>query len=269
MNRRKTDPPRGVLKTTTADPARYHHARYYPSPDLDPFVEHYWSVQWDLRGCDPERAETLPHPSVHIIFERNVGARVAGITRGRFSRVLEGQGGVIAAKFRPGGFRPFVCVDISTLTNKILSLSEMFGPDADTAEQRVLAATDEASRIARIEEFLRARRPVRDEQGAHAGTIVYAIAADRTILRVEDLVERYAINVRMLQRLFAKYVGVTPKWVIQRYRLHEAAERLANGGISHSDLALALGYSDQAHFTRDFKAVVGTSPAAYSRRGVG
>ena len=87
----------------------------------------------NLRGCNPERAETLPHPSVHIIFERNVGARVAGITRGRFSRVLEGQGGVIAAKFRPGGFRPFVCVDISTLTNKILSLSEMFGPDADTA----------------------------------------------------------------------------------------------------------------------------------------
>ena len=75
---------------------------------------------------------------------------------------------------------------------------------------------------------------MRDEQGAHAGTIVYAIAADRTILRVEDLVERYAINVRMLQRLFAESVGVTPKWVIQRYRLHEAAERLANGGISHS-----------------------------------
>ena len=71
---------------------------------------------------------------------------------------------------------------------------------------------------------------------------------------------------RMLQRLFATYVGVSPKWVIQRYRLHEAAEQLASGAsISHSALALDLGYTDQAHFVHDFKAVVGTSPAAYAR----
>ena len=78
------------------------------------------------------------------------------------------------------------------------------------------------------------------------------------------------MNTRALQRLFAKYVGVSPKWVIQRYRLHEAAEQLASGApISHSELALTLGYSDQAHFTRDFKAMVGTSPAAYARQARG
>jgi AraC-like DNA-binding protein len=56
MNRRKTAPPRGVLKTAAADPQRYEHARYHASPDLDPYIEHYWSVQWDLRGLPPERA---------------------------------------------------------------------------------------------------------------------------------------------------------------------------------------------------------------------
>ena len=97
--------------------------------------------------------------------------------------------------------------------------------------------------------------------------MVYAIAGDRDITKVEDLVERYGLNVRAVQRLFAKYVGVSPKWVIQRYRLHEAAEQLAsNTALSQADLALSLGYSDQAHFNRDFKAVVGTSPAAYARR---
>ena len=83
---------------------------------------------------------------------------------------------------------------------------------------------------------------------------------------MEDLVDRYGMNKRTLQRLFAKYVGVSPKWVIQRYRLHEAAEQLAAGpSVSQSALALDLGYSDQAHFVRDFKTVVGTSPAAYAR----
>src|SRR5262249_10600265 len=96
--------------------------------------------------------------------------------------------------------------------------------------------------------------------------IVYAVAKERGILKVEDLVERYGVNKRTMQRLFAKYVGVSPKWVIQRYRLHEAAEQLASGAtVNQAELALSLGYSDQAHFVRDFKRIVGVSPAAYAR----
>ena len=78
--------------------------------------------------------------------------------------------------------------------------------------------------------------------------------------------DRYGVNKRTLQRLFAKYVGVSAKWVIQRYRLHEAAERL--GGDEDVDLAalaLELGYADQAHFARDFRAMVGRPPAAFVR----
>ena len=53
--------------------------------------------------------------------------------------------------------------------------------------------------------------------------------------------------------------------MIQRYRLHEAAERLASGAVQLAELALDLGYADQAHFVHDFKAVVGKPPAAYAK----
>jgi AraC-like DNA-binding protein len=267
MNRQKTEPPRGVLKTPVAEPQRYQHARFHPSPDLEAYIEHYWSVQWDLRGLPPERAETLPHPSVHMIFERNVGGRIAGVARGKFSRVLEGEGGVIAAKFKPGGFYPLVGVSVSTFTGRVVSLREVFGADGVAVEQAVLAQDTDPSRIATVEAFLRGRRPQPDDLVLRIAEIVYGVAGDRTIVRVEDLVDRYGLNKRTLQRLFAKYVGVSPKWVIQRYRLHEAAEQLlSNESITQSALALDLGYSDQAHFARDFKAVVGTSPAAYARK---
>jgi AraC-like DNA-binding protein len=267
MNRRKTAPPRGVLSTAAADPGRYAHARYHPSPDLEPFVEHYWSVRWDLDGVAPERAETLPHPSVHMIFEAHAGSRIAGVTRGKFSRLLSGKGSVIAAKFKPGGFYPFAQLPVSTFTNRTLPLTEVFGDAGDAVTERVDAVSDDAARLAVIEDFLRSRRPRRDELAERVATIVYAVAGTRTILRVEDLVERYKLNVRALQRLFAKYVGVSPKWVIQRYRLHEAAEVLGGTqAVDHVALALALGYSDQAHFVRDFKGMVGMPPAAYARR---
>lgn len=219
-----------------------------------------------MRGLAPERAETLPHPSVHMIFERKVGGRIAGVARGKFSRLLEGEGGVLAAKFRPAGFHPFVGVPISIFTDTVATLGDVFGAEGGALERAVLAESADASRIMVVEDFLRRCRPSPDENVASLAETVYAVAGDRTILKVKDLVDRYAMNQRMLQRLFATYVGVSPKWAIQRYRLHEAAEQLASGAsLSHSALALDLGYTDQAHFAHDFKAVVGTSPAAYAR----
>jgi AraC-like DNA-binding protein len=79
-------------------------------------------------------------------------------------------------------------------------------------------------------------------------------------------VERFGIATRTLQRIFSDYVGASPKWVIQRYRLQEAAERLARDGPAGlSRLAQELGYVDQAHFIRDFRAMVGVPPAEYAR----
>jgi len=258
-----------MLTTAVADRTRYSHIRYHASADLDTCVEHFWSVRWDLRGVTPERAETLPHPSVQMIFEHNGGGQIAGVARGKFSRLLEGEGGVFAAKFRPGGFYQFVGVPMSAYTDTVQSLGDVFGRDGDVLEADVRSARDDPSRIAVIEDFLRGRATESGAQVARIAEIVYAAAADRTILRVDDLVERYGMNTRALQRLFAQYVGVSPKWVIQRYRLHEAAEQLAGGPVHQSTLALSLGYSDQAHFVRDFKRVVGISPASYAKAARG
>jgi AraC-like DNA-binding protein len=121
----------------------------------------------------------------------------------------------------------------------------------------------DATRIDAVESFLLDQDLEKDANVARVSEMVFSVARDRAILKVEDLAARYDTNVRMLQRLFGKYVGVTPKWVIQRYRLHEAAQRLASGDVRQTELALSLGYADQAHFVRDFRAVVGRPPAAY------
>ena len=97
------------------------------------------------------------------------------------------------------------------------------------------------------------------------GRIVHALLYDRSVARVDDVATRFGLSSRALQRLFQRYVGVSPKWVLQRYRLHEAAERIASGSaIDWATLALDLGYSDQAHFIRAFKALVGRTPGEYA-----
>ncbi len=262
MVRPKLLPPRGVLywKPSLDTPG---YARFWPSADLAPFVEHFWTVEWD----EPEAVvrQVLPHPSVQMILEVDA-SRVAGVHRGRFVTTLAGRGRVLGTKFLPGGFRPFLGRPVSTLTGRSLRLAEIFGAAAGDLDERALAQRDPAAAFAVIEEFLRAREPRPDEAIGRIGRIVQRAATDREITRVDHLVREFGLGPRNLQRLFDDYVGVSPKWVIQRYRLHEAAERLAQEPtIDGSRLAADLGYADQAHFIRDFKRLVGATPADYGR----
>ncbi|MBL8112627.1 MAG: helix-turn-helix transcriptional regulator [Acidobacteria bacterium] len=254
---------RGVLRAEPSEGV-FVHERHAPAPDLAPFVEHFWFVSWELPG-GPVVRETLPHPSVHVVFERG-SSRVAGVPRGRFTRTLEGTGFVLGIKFRPGGFRPLLPYAVTRLSGRVLPLDEVFASGAPDAEEEVLATTCVKERIGAATRFLRERLPDPDPVAEEAATVVRRILEDPAVRRVEDLARAFDTNPRSLQRLFREYVGVSPKWVIRRYRLHEALERMDSGARENwTALALDLGYFDQAHFIRDFRALVGRTPASYDR----
>jgi AraC-like DNA-binding protein len=202
-----------------------------------------------------------------VVIERGQPGRLGGVSSGRFTRLLEGEGRVFGIKFRPGGFRPFWHRSMSTLTDRILSLPEAFGADGAAFEAGILALDEDEARLALAENFLRARLPPADANVAVIDNLVARVIADRELTRVEQLAALAGLGTRALQRLFNDYVGITPKWMIQRYRLHEALARLAGGDTPDwAAFALALGYFDQAHFIRDFRTMVGVTPAQYVSR---
>jgi len=253
---------RGILDPAAAR-RHFRLTRYAPCAALAHLVERYWVVAWDLRGRPPFTQSVVSHPSVNLVVEPSQ-ALVFGVNTGRFDRELRGRGGAVAVKFRPAGFHPFMPVPAATLTNRAIPLAQAFG--ASDLHERVLAAGErDAPRIALLEAFLLERLPPRDPQVERVHEIVRLILAEGDLTRVEQLVARLGTTPRTLQRLFREYVGVSPKWVLRRVRLHEAAERMgADPDVDWPLLALELGYFDQAHFIRDFKSVVGRSPADYA-----
>lgn len=259
-----TGEPRGVLERQTGE-RWFQLSRRPAAPDLADLVEHCWTVRWDLRGRDPYPQHVLTHPSVHVVVERD-RSEVVGVVTGRFTRMLEGTGRAFGIKFRPAGFRPFLGSPVAALTNRMLAISEVFGPDGDAYARRIESLEDESKMVEAAEEFVRGRLVAPDAAVAAVNGVVARLMDDRGITRVADVVDRSGMSERRLQRLFAEYVGVNPKWVIRRYRLHEAAERLAaDGDVDLAALAAELGYFDQAHFARDFRAIVGIPPAGYAR----
>lgn len=253
---------RGMLRLPLRA-GKMRHARRRPANDLSHLIAHYWMIRWDLRGYEPYVAESLPHPNVHVIFEPT-GSVVAGVHTHKFSRVLEGQSQVFGIKFKPGGFRPFLRFSTSELADRTVPVQRILGKNVSALQGVVLSSKSENEKVEAANAFFRARLPPPDKAIALAGDLVERIFQERDIKTVDDLVARTGIGRRSLQRLFNEYVGVSPKWVIRRYRLHELVERSNSGEEPDwSQLALELGYFDQAHLINDFRSITGYSPTRY------
>ncbi|MFJ9851515.1 DUF6597 domain-containing transcriptional factor [Streptomyces sp. NPDC101150] len=278
--------------------------RRLPAAPLRPYVEHYWLIDWDL--AEPYATHVVPHPSVNVVFQRYADRRgfgeVAGVGLELFSQKLVGRGRVCGVQFRPGGFRPFAPGrPVTDWTGRRLPLDAVFGggeppgcradrteesvdregwdavrpegdafrPEGCAVAHGVLEPADEDARVAALDAFLTPLLrggPRILEQAELAVRLADRIRRDRTIRRVVEFARDEGMSVRALQRLFAGYVGVSPKWVLLRHRVHEALERAASGAEADwAAVAAELGYSDQAHLIRDVTATVGVSPTAYGR----
>lgn len=236
--------------------ARFSFRAYAPSTELAPFLDQFWITHWDLD--EPFEQHLVSHPSVNLTITEEF-SRVAGVIRGTFHCRMEGSGRVVGARFRPGGYRPFLDGPVSQLTERFLPLNE------EELSAEVLAADDEGA-MAAIERFLLVRGPRPDPVVDEVAALVKLVEEDVSVTRVDRLAELAGTSVRSLQRVFNDYVGIGPKWVIRRFRLHEVAARMSSGEpVDLAALAVQLGYSDQAHLTRDFTSAIGTPPATYAR----
>ncbi len=233
------------------------HTVAAPPPDLAPLVERLWAVDWEYDA--PYRQKIVPYPNVHVTLRPTGRPEVSGPATAHVVKELVGRGAVVGATFRPGVFRTVLRAPVASLTDRIVPAREVPGLPAGRPGTPTLTALAEWLRA------MPAREP--DAAGREAAAATALVAADRALTRVDHLAAHCGTGVRRLQRLFAEHVGVGPKWVIRRYRLHEVTQRLAAGDpVDWAGLAAELGYADQAHLSRDFTALFGEPPTHYAQR---
>ena len=251
----------GVLRHSPL-PGSYRHIRYAPPSALAGWVEHFWMESWEVRGPVPQIRVVLPHPCVHLVFAPG-RSRIYGVQLSRFVRELKGDDRILGVKFRPGAFYPFFHKPVSRIVNTALPAQQVF-PNAVTAEKSVLACGDDQAMVDAAAQFLMACLPPLDANVDTACKIVEEIANDRCVTRVEHVTALCGLQERTLQRLFHRYVGASPRWVIKRYRVYDVLNQLTAGmPVAWAALAQDMGYFDQSHFNNDFRKLVGCAPGEY------
>ncbi|MGJ8527162.1 AraC family transcriptional regulator [Maritalea sp.] len=233
-----------------------------PSTSLARVVANYWLIEWDLDIGKAYKQVNLPHASQHLVIDPQAQSGVFGITSGAFSYDLEGKGRIFGVKFHPGQFRRFTQHQMNSLTDNSVPISSYFDVDDTELLETFLSAKKCVDFAPTVETLLLARSIDRDAKADQAQDIVAFIQENREIYDVATVAQRFHLSPRTIQRLFADYIGVSPKWVIERFRMIEAIETLNNSSsVSLTELAHALGYFDQAHFSQAFKRLTGRRPS--------
>ena len=237
--------------------------RIAPRESLAELVDYHWLVRWDIPGT--YRQQVVPQPRIHVAAEQG-RLLVHGISREPFERALSGSGHVLGTAFHPAGFRSVLKRSVGSISGTVQPASVVLGADDRPVADRILSDAPAETMVRVMEDYLAGFDPEPDETSGWVNELVAEAERRREIRRAEQLAEVAGVSLRALQRAFTEYVGIGPKWVIQRFRILEAA------AAAHSDkpvdwavLAQDLGFSDQAHLTRVFTQVVGTPPATYRR----
>lgn len=259
-------PPRGIVSAPLPDGLLVGR-RVAPPARLAPFVHHCWLVRWEL--ASPYTPAVLAFPAAQILHLETDGRRegsVVGVQTKRHGRTLVGSGQTFGLSFRPAMFHPLAGGSMARLTDRTVPLAELFGEAARTWTEQTLAAPTLEEKTSLAEAFLGPLLPTRTKALCQLRDRIERLVEETETSRVDELALSSGLETRALQRSFREHVGVSPKWVRSRFRLHEAAARLASPeppGLA--DLAASLGYADQAHFGRDFQAAVGQTPRTFRR----
>ena len=242
--------------------AHFDLIRIGPSDALKPFVENYWIILWDLSGKPDYVQENLPHPSINLVVDPMGQSGIFGAQNHKFVYRLSGAGRIFGVKFWPGAFYNFYGAAVKELGGTHVEIEKVFGIHDAELDKKFLQVNDPIHLSASIEKMLLDQQPILDFGAREARRLVEIVSKAPAIVRVSELAKIAQLSERSLQRLFDTYVGVSPKWVIDRYRMLAAVDALNRGEqINLTDLAHQLGYFDSAHFGRAFKALTGISPS--------
>ncbi|WP_324651105.1 AraC family transcriptional regulator [Georgenia sp. H159] len=251
-------------------------------PVPEPLAEvaaYYWWVAWRRGDQTPFRQEVLSHPVTHLTIEAAEGgvlhglpvpaALVHGLVTRVFTVDLPVAGRVAGVAFHPGGLAALLGRSVGDLTDTVVPAEEVLGGGVGPLAERVLAEDDDAARrdavVAFLGEVLAPRlEEVRADTGYRTVREAVTLMRAREHVALGQVAERLHVSERTLQRLFVRYVGASPLWVLRRHRLQDAVAALDTGeGQDLAALAASLGFADHAHLTRAFTQVIGVPPSHY------
>jgi AraC-like DNA-binding protein len=173
----------------------------------------------------------------------------------------------ISVRFRAGAASAILGVPADELTNRVVSLEELWGSEARRLHDTLLSTRGLAAIVQLLQRALSGRAVRLDErpstQLVHAA--IRRIEQSATPVCVARVAADLGVTTRHLSRAFTAAVGIGPKEFARVVRFQRAV-RFAASERNWARIAVDAGYYDQAHLIRDFQDLAGTTLRAFTKR---
>lgn len=248
-----------------------------PRPPLDGLIDDLYF----LEGAAPYPRLTLPpSPAAFLIVNLGPPFRIRAGTEVESADYVDGcivttptlaldfgyplQTRSVGVHFKPWGLARFLRMPAAELCDRPVTLEQVWGrPAVAELRDRLATADGPQEMLTVLEDELRRRLGETPGLGLvrHVSSV---LAASSGAAAIGDLTVAAGVSSTHLAKRFKEVIGVTPKRFARTYRF--AATALAidpTGPIDWSDVAVAAGYFDQAHFGHEFRAFTGLTPTQY------
>jgi AraC-like DNA-binding protein len=254
------------------DPRDASHVmfRYEPDPQFRELLQRFWIPVWSVPRGREAPQKVLQYPVSLLVISADY-ARFYGVASGLSTTTLAGDGWAVGLMCAPAAGFLLARTRMAAYTDRFVDVGDVLGPAGARLTDRVRdvmsgePASGAAHRAAMdaFGDVLRPYLPV-DDEGELVNRLVAYVESRSDVVRVAQVCAEFGLSERALQRLVSRRLGLTPKWLIQRRRLQEAAERLRTRSTPLSEVAAVLGYADQPHFIRDFAKVTAMTPGEFA-----
>jgi AraC-like DNA-binding protein len=249
--------------------------RILPSKNLERFIAFYWIVRDE--NPTPQLQKIIPDGYTEIIFHLGDSFRinihgkwevqsqslVAGQIKKHFYLQNCGYTNIVAIKLKPAALTQLFGTEMDKLTDKVVPLEELNIAFLNELAAYLHALGAVENKVDFInQQFAALLRTVPAEK-ATIENVIDNIMETKGITSVDDLGKANFLNERQLQRLFKRYIGLSPKYYSRVIRFSAIFQAIKDRDRSWTELAYETGYYDQSHFIRNFKTFTGEDPSHY------
>lgn len=219
-------------------------------------VDVYWTFTVETPSVE---LKIIPDGRIDLIFDLETReAFLAGPNERPFDVKHERATRLLGATMSPEFAAASLGVEPHSRIGAWSPLDASLGPLAGELTERITGARHTPAQVATLETFLLARAGAADRR------VLRALAEIRRAggrVGVAALGRRSGASPRTLARLFDRFVGLPPKTFARIARVQEALRRMQEAPAPNlKALAAELGFSDQAHMSREVKTMTGASP---------